>query len=111
MYRQQRVLIVDDIPENIHILLNILKNDFMILTATSGEQALDVALKEPIPDIILLDIQLPGIDGYEVCRRLKANKATKDIPVIFVTILDDNIDEAKGLKLGAIDYITKPINS
>ncbi len=111
MHKQQRVLIVDDIPENIHILLNILKDDFMILTATSGEQALEVTLNEPIPDIILLDIQLPGIDGYEVCKRLKANKKTKDIPIIFVTVLTENIDEAKGLKLGAIDYITKPINS
>ncbi len=110
MHKQQRVLIVDDIPENIHILLNVLKNDFMILTATSGEQALEVTLNEPIPDIILLDIQLPGIDGYEVCRRLKANKVTKDIPIIFVTVLTENVDEAKGLKLGAIDYITKPIN-
>ena len=105
-----RVLIVDDIPENIQLLLSTLKNDFAILVATSGEKALELSIKEPQPDIILLDIMMPGMDGYEVCKRLKADELTKDIPVIFVTALNESEDEEKGLSLGAVDYITKPIN-
>ena len=103
------VLIVDDVAENIHILLNSLKNDFFILTATSGEKAIELSLSEHQPDIILLDVLMPEMDGYEVCRRLKADNKTKDIPIIFVTVLDEDEDELKGLELGAVDYITKPI--
>lgn len=105
-----RVLIVDDIPENIQILLSTLKNDYAILVATNGEKALELSLKEPQPDIILLDIMMPGMDGYEVCKHLKDDELTKDIPVIFVTALNESEDEEKGLSLGAVDYITKPIN-
>ena len=105
------VLIVDDAPENIQVLLSTLKNDFAILVATSGEQALELSIKEPQPDIILLDIIMPVMDGYEVCKRLKDNELTKDIPVIFVTALNESEDEKKGLSLGAVDYISKPINS
>ena len=104
------VLVVDDIPENIQVLLSSLKSDFSILTATSGEKAIAISLKEPQPDVILLDIIMPEMDGYEVCRRLKADKRTKDIPVIFVTVLGDGESELKGLEVGAVDYITKPIN-
>ncbi|MDX1295574.1 MAG: response regulator [Sulfurimonadaceae bacterium] len=107
---KQRVLIVDDIPENIQVLLSTLKSDFAILAATNGEKAIELAASDPQPDIILLDIMMPGMDGYEVCRRLKADESTQGIPVIFVTALTESDDEAKGLELGAVDYITKPIN-
>lgn len=107
---KQRILIVDDVAENIQVLLSTLKEEYAILVATNGEKALELAFKEPQPDIILLDIMMPGMDGYEVCERLKADDKTKDIPVIFVTALLESDDEAKGLALGAVDYITKPIN-
>ena len=103
------VLVVDDVADNIQILLSALKNDFSILAATNGKDAIELSLGENQPDIILLDILMPEMDGYEVCRRLKADERTKDIPVVFVTILDENESELKGLKLGAVDYITKPI--
>ena len=103
------VLVVDDVADNIQILLSALKNDFSILAATNGKDAIELSLSEHQPDIILLDILMPEMDGYEVCRRLKADERTKDIPVVFVTILDENESELKGLKLGAVDYITKPI--
>ena len=104
------VLIVDDVPENVHVLLSALKNDFLILAATNGRDAIELSIGEHQPDIILLDVLMPDMDGYEVCRRLKTDERTKDIPVIFVTILEGENDEIKGLELGAIDYITKPIN-
>lgn len=110
MSKTQRVLIVDDAVENIQVLLSTLKNQYAVLVATNGEKALKIAFNEPQPDIILLDIVMPDIDGYEVCRQLKADDKTKDIPIIFVTALLESADEAKGLKLGAVDYITKPIN-
>lgn len=110
MLEKQRVLIVDDVAENIQVLLSTLKDKYAVLVATNGEKALNIALNEPHPDIILLDIIMPDIDGYEVCRQLKADSRTKDIPIIFVTALLESEDEAKGLQLGAVDYITKPIN-
>ncbi|MBF0620864.1 MAG: diguanylate cyclase [Magnetococcales bacterium] len=103
-----RVLIVDDEPGNIRILKEILGNDFQIFFATDGEKALEIASAER-PDIVLLDIMMPGIDGFEVCRRLKAGPMTSAIPVIFVTASISEDDEAKGLEIGAIDYITKPL--
>lgn len=109
-HEKPTVLIVDDAPENLQVLLSTLKNDFAILVATSGEEALELSIKEPQPDIILLDIMMPVMDGYEVCKRLKDNELTKYIPVIFVTALNENEDEKQGLTLGAVDYITKPIN-
>ena len=107
---KQRVLIVDDVPENIQVLLSVLKDDYSILVARSGEKAIEQSLNEPQPDIILLDIMMPVMDGYEVCKRLKENEKSKDIPIIFVTALSETENEEKGLKLGAVDYITKPIN-
>lgn len=104
------VLIVDDVPENIQVLLSTLKDDFLILGATNGKDAIELSLGKRQPDIILLDVLMPDMDGYEVCRRIKANERTKDIPVVFVTVLDGVEDELKGLELGAVDYITKPIN-
>ena len=108
---KQKILIVDDNPTGLHALLAILKHDYTIFVATSGESALQKAALEPKPDIILLDIIMPKMDGYEVCKRLKQNALTQHIPVIFISALDNEGDEEKGLNLGAIDYIHKPINS
>lgn len=104
------VLVVDDTPENIDILSGTLRSEYKVKAALNGEKALKIAATEPQPAIILLDIMMPGIDGYEVCRQLKANPATAKIPVIFVTAKSDEEDEKRGLELGAVDYITKPIN-
>lgn len=107
--KKQRVLIVDDSTDNIQVLMELLKDEYKIIAATSGEKALVLAKQQPMPDIILLDIMMPGIDGYEVCRRLKAQEETRLIPVIFITAMTSNEDQYKGLELGAIDYLTKPI--
>lgn len=104
------ILVVDDTPANLRILTELLRSDYTIRVATSGEVALTLANTPPHPDIILLDIMMPVMDGYEVCRRLKAEAATADIPIIFVTAMTDADDEAKGLDMGAVDYITKPFN-
>jgi diguanylate cyclase len=110
MTTKQKVLIVDDTPENIHILMEILKDDYVIIAATNGEKALQLAIKIPQPDIILLDVMMPEIDGYIVCQKLKENPQTQHIPVIFVTALTEVGNETKGLEMGAVDYIVKPIN-
>jgi DNA-binding response OmpR family regulator len=105
------ILIVDDTPENITVLMEALKQDYAVLAATNGEKALKLAARESNPpDLILLDVMMPGMDGYEVLQKLKADLQTAEIPVIFVTSLADTQDEEKGLSLGAIDYITKPVN-
>ena len=108
--RRQTVLIVDDMPENISILGELLKDDYTIRVATSGEKALKIARSETPPDLILLDIVMPGMDGYEVCTRLKTEISTKDIPVIFITSKDTETDEIRGFKAGAVDYVTKPFS-
>lgn len=109
MQESPSILIVDDIPENISTLFHFLDaNHFEILVARDGKAALELIEYER-PDIILLDIMMPGIDGFETCKRLKANIQTQDIPVIFMTALSETIDKVKGLELGAVDYITKPI--
>lgn len=105
-----RILIVDDVNENLHTLINILHDDYVLYPAVNGEKALELVAQTPSFDLILLDIKMPGIDGYEVLRRLKSNPLTSDIPVIFVTALAETSDEATGLELGAADYITKPVN-
>ena len=107
---KKKILIVDDIPENIRILMEILKDDYVVVAAINGEKALKMATTDPVPDVILLDIMMPGMDGYEVCTRLKADQKTRAIPVIFVTAKSEAKDEIKGLSLGAVDYITKPIS-
>lgn len=106
--RRRKILIVDDTPENIQVLMNLLKDEYAIAVATNGERALHLANSTPSPDIILLDVMMPVIDGYEVCRRLKEAPKTASIPVIFITGLSDQADEQKGLDLGAVDYILKP---
>lgn len=104
------ILIVDDTPANIRILTELLRADYAIKISTNGKNAIEIANTQPKPDIILLDIMMPEMDGYEVCSTLKASENTKDIPIIFVTAMTAADDEAKGLDLGAVDYITKPFN-
>jgi putative two-component system response regulator len=103
-----KILIVDDAPENIQMLMETLKGEYKIVAAINGQKALQIAAKDPVPDIILLDIMMPGLDGYQVCEKLKADEKTRDIPVIFVTIMTEEEDEQKGLDMGAVDYIAKP---
>ena len=110
MVEQQKILIVDDQPANVEVLGEILKPHYKRSVALDGEKALKLAESNSPPDLILLDISMPGMDGYEVCRRLKQNQRTKDIPVIFVTALSEVGDETHGLEMGAVDYITKPIS-
>ena len=105
------ILIVDDTPANLSLLCDVLKFDYRTKAAVNGEKALKLAFSAPPPDLILLDIMMPGMDGYEVCRRLKANPATRNIPVIFVTAMSEVEDETRGLELGAVDYVTKPISA
>ena len=110
MTRQHKILIVDDEPINIDVLSGLLKKDYRLIVATNGERALQAAASGN-PDLILLDIMMPDMDGYEVCRRLKADTATRDIPVMFVTAMSEVGDEALGFELGAADYITKPVSA
>ncbi|MDH4317532.1 MAG: response regulator [Desulfobulbaceae bacterium] len=104
-----KILIADDVAENIHILMEALGKEYAVVVAKDGEKALYMARKQPRPDLILLDVMMPKMDGYEVCARLKADLETKSIPVLFITALDRLEDESRGLGLGAVDYITKPI--
>jgi diguanylate cyclase (GGDEF)-like protein len=105
-----KVLIVDDQPENIRVLMETLKQDCAIIAATTGQKALDLAAKSPQPDLILLDVMMPDMDGYDVCTRLKGSPATQHIPIIFITALGEAANETRGLTLGATDYIIKPAN-
>jgi putative two-component system response regulator len=104
------LLVVDDTPDNIDVLRGILRDDYRVKVATNGQKALDVARGKTPPDLILLDIMMPGMDGYQVCQELKADVATRDIPVIFVTAKGEVDDETRGFDLGAVDYITKPVS-
>ena len=104
------VLVIDDSPQILGIVNELLKRDYRLMAANSGEKGLRLAAGEPKPDIILLDIMMPEMDGHEVCRRLKAERATRDIPVIFLTAMNNEADEESGLALGAADYIAKPIS-
>ena len=101
------VLAVDDTPENLQVVKGILLPDYTIKVAPSGAIALKIAQTQAL-DLILLDIMMPEMDGYEVCRQLKANPATAEIPIIFLTAKDQTADEAEGFELGAADYILKP---
>jgi phosphoserine phosphatase RsbU/P len=104
------VLIVDDAPANLQMVRSILKDDFKIRVATSGAKALDLVKAKPYPDLILLDVTMPEMDGYEVCGILKATPEVKDIPVIFLTGKTEADDETRGFKVGAVDYIHKPFS-
>ncbi len=107
---RQTILVVDDTPDNITLLSALLKDRYKVRAANNGERALAIAASQPRPDLILLDIMMPGMDGYEVCERLKIDPHTADIPVIFLTAKVQVEDEEFGLRLGAVDYITKPIS-
>jgi diguanylate cyclase (GGDEF)-like protein/PAS domain S-box-containing protein len=104
------LLVVDDVPENIHELLEVLKDDYRIMVANSGAKAIELVLGATPPDLVLLDIVMPAMDGYEVCRRIKASSAGNRIPVIFVTVVDATQEKVKGFDIGAADYITKPFD-
>jgi PAS domain S-box-containing protein len=106
----KHILVVDDNPENVHILVNNLQSQYEVICTTNGKEALEIAFSDDRPDIILLDIMMPEMDGFEVCSRLKANAETWSIPVIFITALGQEVDEARGLNLGAVDFITKPFS-
>jgi len=103
------VLVVDDTPENIDVLRGLLKSHYKVKVAINGEQALKLSSSDSPPDLILLDVMMPGMDGYEVCRRLKDNIRTEGIPVIFVTAMNETHDEVLGFEVGGVDYINKPV--
>jgi response regulator RpfG family c-di-GMP phosphodiesterase len=107
---RQIVLIVDDTPEHITLVNSLLKDLYRIKVATSGEKALEIAFSKDPPDLILLDIEMPEMHGYEVIRHLKSESQTADIPVIFLTAKSDIEYEERGFELGAVDFITKPIS-
>ncbi len=104
------ILIVDDTSVNVKLLNNLLRTKYKIRAASNGSKALELARKAPYPDLILLDVMMPGMDGFETCRQLKDDPQTAQIPVIFVTGKDDEKDQQKGMDLGAVGYIKKPIN-
>lgn len=104
------ILIVDDTPDNLILMSALLKETYKVKVANNGEKALRIAFSNSPPDLILLDVMMPAMDGFDVLRELKKNSLTMDIPVIFLTAKSDVEDEMKGLELGAVDYITKPIN-
>ncbi len=107
---KKTVLLVDDSPDNLVLMNDLLKDLYKVKVANSGEKALRIAATGQPPDVVLLDVMMPEMDGYEVCRRLKADPATRDIPIIFLTAKSEVEDERLGLELGAVDYITKPIS-
>jgi response regulator RpfG family c-di-GMP phosphodiesterase len=106
---KQMILVVDDTPDNLDVLSGILREEYKVKVALNGKRALKIAGSEPQPDLVLLDIMMPEMDGYEVCRQLKSDEATKNIPVIFVTAKTDTDDETEGFAIGAADYIAKPV--
>ena len=108
--RKNMILIVDDEPVNIKALEIVLGDEYDLVYATTGEMALEMARKKPQPDLILMDIVMPGLDGFEVCAELKKDERTRNIPVVFLTAKWETSEEAKGLELGAVDYIRKPFS-
>ncbi len=110
MITKPTILVVDDTPANLQLMSGLLQDDYKVKAATSGEKALKIAFTDPQPDLILLDIMMPEMDGYEVCKRLKADEKTNQIPIIFLTAKAETQDEALGLSLGAVDYVTKPVS-
>lgn len=104
------ILIVDDVTQNLTLLANTLGTRYALRVASSGKRALQLMQSPPLPDLVLLDVVMPELDGYAVCRQLKADPRTRDVPVIFLTVLDDAIDEEMGLGLGAVDFIVKPVS-
>jgi CheY-like chemotaxis protein len=109
--QRKRILVVDDEPQNITVMREILKSDYTVIAAIDGARALAVAQSGSPPDLIMLDIMMPGIDGYEVLRRLRADPRTAGLPVVLVTAKDEVDDKMTGYELGSSDYITKPVDS
>lgn len=107
---KKTILVVDDTPDNLAFMSGLLKDNFRVKVANNGEKALTIAQSASPPDLILLDIMMPGMDGYEVCRLLKSDEKTREIPIIFLTARAEMEDERQGLELGAVDYITKPVS-
>jgi putative two-component system response regulator len=107
---KQTVLVVDDMPDNLTLITSLLKDLCRVKIATHGNRALQIAFSNEPPDLILLDVMMPEMDGYEVCRHLKSDSQTAEIPVIFLTAKSEIEDELKGFELGAVDYIVKPIS-
>ncbi len=105
---KSRILIVDDSPEDIHFLMENLKDDYAVVVATSGEKALEMMAKQPAPDVILMDVMMSGMDGYETCRRIKSDPHTKDADVIFVSAHDSIDEKLAGYEAGGSDYVIKP---
>lgn len=108
--RKPVLLVVDDTPFNIDVLRGVLSSQYTLKVATNGDKALALAKSHPLPDLVLLDVMMPGMDGYEVCRRLKLDDQTRHIPVVFVTSMSEVDDEKKGFESGGVDYITKPVS-
>ena len=108
--RKPVVLVVDDTPDNLSLMSGLLKDLYKVKVANNGEKAISIANSDSPPDLILLDIMMPGMSGYQVCQVLKASQATRAIPIIFLTAITATEDEKKGLELGAVDFITKPVN-
>ena len=109
--RKKLVLVVDDTPTDVAVISGVLKDSFRIKVATNGKKALAMARASDKPDLILLDVVMPGMDGFEVCRHLKATTTTREIPVIFLTGVTDAENEEKGFEIGAVDYIHKPFSA
>ncbi len=107
---QPTILVVDDTPDNLTLMFGLLKDRYLVKGANNGERALRIARSDNPPDLILLDIMMPGLNGYDVCRALKDDPATREIPVIFLTAMSETEDEQLGLELGAVDYLTKPVS-
>ncbi len=108
--KKPAIMIVDDASENLRILTELLKNDYYLVPLKSGKLALEKLAMAPLPDLVLLDIVMPDMDGYEVCARIKEDPRTKEIPVIFITAVSEVMDDAKAFELGAVDYVPKPFN-
>ena len=107
---KKTVLVVDDSPSNIQTINSILKELYRVRIATNGPKALELVKVEPAPDLVLLDVMMPGMDGYEVCTHLKENPETREIPVIFLTGQTEIEDETRGFEVGAVDYVHKPFS-
>ncbi len=104
------ILIVDDTPTNLALMVELLRPEYRIKVAINGEKAVELALGGNPPDLILLDIMMPGLNGYDVCQRIKAEPHTRNVPIIFISAMGETEDETRGLELGGVDYVTKPIN-
>jgi putative two-component system response regulator len=108
--RRQTILVVDDTPDNLSMISGLLKDAYRVKVATNGERALAIAAGDPKPDLILLDIMMPEIDGFEVCRRLKLSEDTRTIPVVFLSAKTEEAERKRGLEVGAIGYLCKPVD-